>query len=265
MKISFRNYHLLQLLNEYEITKLPADVLMGQYFRIHKALGSKDKRFVSETFYGLIRWKGLIDHLCSSPILWQTRLDWYMLNQPKDFINDASLPTYIRTSFPQEYFYLIEKNYGLDKAIEICLACNEIAPTSIRINTLKISRQELLEKWKNLYEVIPCSHSKIGIQFLKKINFFELDEFHAGFFEVQDEASQLVSELVDACPNQQILDYCAGAGGKTLAFAPKMQNKGQIYLHDIRKKALLEAKKRLARAGVRMPKYVIQTIQNWSG
>jgi len=69
-------------------------------------------------------------------------------------------------------------------------------------------------------------------------------------FEVQDEGSQLIADLIEATPRDHVLDYCAGSGGKTLAFAPKMQHKGQIYLHDVRLPALMEAKKRLCRAGI---------------
>jgi len=77
-----------------------------------------------------------------------------------------------------------------------------------------------------------------------------LPEFKAGFFEIQDEGSQLIANHVTASPGDHILDYCAGSGGKTLAFAPKMKNKGQIYLYDIRPYTLIEAKKRLKRAGI---------------
>jgi 16S rRNA C967 or C1407 C5-methylase (RsmB/RsmF family) len=86
--------------------------------------------------------------------------------------------------------------------------------------------------------------------FHQKINFAELPEFQEGLFEIQDEASQLISMLVEATPKQQVLDYCAGSGGKTLAFAPLLKNSGQIYLHDIRPQILLKAKKRLCRAGI---------------
>ena len=77
-----------------------------------------------------------------------------------------------------------------------------------------------------------------------------MQEFKQGHFEVQDEASQLLAMRVDARPGDLVLDYCGGSGGKTLAFAPFMNNKGQIYLHDIRKSVLVQTKQRLRRAGV---------------
>ena len=108
----------------------------------------------------------------------------------------------------------------------------------------------------------PCKFSPCGIEFHKRINFFELEEFKAGFFEVQDEGSQLMADLVDAAPGQSVLDYCAGSGGKTLAFAPKMQEKGQIFLHDIRPFALQEARKRLRRAVIQNAQIVLPDHQN---
>ena len=120
---------------------------------------------------------------------------------------------------------------------------------TIRANTLKISRDNLLQKLALQFEVALTEHSEWGINFASKINFSALPEFQEGLFEVQDEASQLGSALVHPLSKQQILDYCAGAGGKSLAIAPLMHKSGQLYLHDIRPQALLEAKKRFRRAG----------------
>lgn len=77
-----------------------------------------------------------------------------------------------------------------------------------------------------------------------------MDEFKKGFFEVQDEGSQLLANLVQCQPGQLVMDFCAGSGGKTLAFAPLMKNSGQIFLHDVRAYTLQDAKKRLRRAGI---------------
>lgn len=84
-----------------------------------------------------------------------------------------------------------------------------------------------------------------------------MPEFKKGLFEVQDEGSQLLAALVKAEPGQLVMDYCAGSGGKTLAFAPLMHNKGQIFLHDIRSYALIEARKRLKRAGIQNAQIVL--------
>lgn len=123
----------------------------------------------------------------------------------------------------------------------------------MRANTLRTTRLDLLKKFKEMgWWVEPTKFAPNGIRFIRppEGNLFKLVEFKKGHFEVQDEASQLLAMRVDAKPKQTILDYCAGSGGKTLAFAPFMHNSGQIYLHDIRKSVEIQAKQRLRRAGV---------------
>ncbi len=250
-KVPFCEYHLFNILHLFESHHLPLDLYLKNYFQAHRAAGSKDRRFICETIYALIRWRGLIDHLCpQSPITWEDRYRLYRQYHPLDYLDNEEIPLHIRVSFPKAFFQLLEDSYGTDRARDLCLISNTQAPTTIRANLLKTTREILLEKWQKSYGVAPTAHSPWGITFLKKENFFGMPEFKQGLFEVQDEGSQLLAMLVDAQPKQQILDFCAGSGGKTLAFAPAMQAKGQIYLHDIRAHALREAKKRLCRAGI---------------
>lgn len=242
----FRKHHLLTILEETSRSPLPLDVFLRDYFRRHKAVGSKDRREICEILYGIVRWRGLIDARCIKPVTWEKRLDTY-LEKPQVKKED---PLHVQVSFPKTFFDKLSEAYGEKRAMELCLDSNGEAPTTIRVNSLKTSREALLKKWKLEYDVSPSIHSKNGIIFKKRINFFGLPEFKEGFFEVQDEGSQIVASFVKATPNDHVLDYCAGSGGKTLAFAPDMKNKGQIYLYDIRPYALLEAKKRLKRAGI---------------
>lgn len=248
--IPFREYHILELLNAYEKQHLPLDLFISIYFRENKALGSKDRGFVADTVYTMVRWNGLLDYLCHENRSWERKLEHFMYTDLTKHLSNESIPLHIQLSFPQNLFNLLVNTHGLEKAIELCQCCNEPAPTTVRINPLKATRDEMLERWSAAYDVSPCVLSPEAIVFNKKINFFGLPEFQEGFFEVQDEGSQLIGHLVKPKPGQQVLDYCAGSGGKTLAFAPEMQNSGQIYLHDIRPRALQEARKRLRRAGI---------------
>lgn len=248
-KIPFRDHHLLALLEAYDQQTLPLDLFISQYFRQHAALGSKDRAFIAETVYALVRWKGLLDYL-SPDSSWQKRYQTFQGIDLAELQQRADIPLFTRVSFPATLFRLLESDYGTEQAINLCLASNKPAPTTIRVNTLKISREALVERWAGLYDLSPTSLSPDGLIFHKKMNFFELPEFKEGFFEVQDEGSQLLAHLVKPQPGDQVLDYCAGSGGKTLAFAPAMQRKGQIYIHDIRPRALQEARKRLKRAGI---------------
>jgi len=249
IKLPFREHHLFTLLELYDVQTLPLDLFINRYFRSNPALGSKDRGFVAETAYALIRWKGLLDYLTQEQS-WDSRYDIYSKVDLQDYLIMEDIPLNIRVSFPDYLFDVLVNDYGVDQTIKICLESNKQAPTTIRVNTLKTDRETLLANFAELYEATPTEYAPHGITFKKRTNFFQLPEFKSGFFEVQDEGSQLLAGLVQAKPGDNILDYCSGSGGKTLAFAPYMQNKGQIYLHDIRPHALLDARKRLKRAGV---------------
>lgn len=231
--MNFRDFHLLQILKDFECQNSRLDVFLNHYFRSHRAIGSKDRRYINEKIYERIRWKTLFDQF--------GEID------PEKYVSREDIPLDVRLCFPQNFIEILTDAYGEEKAKAICLASNTRAPVTIRANLLKTTRKALLEKWK---DTSPCLSSPLGIIFHEKINFAELPEFKEGLFEIQDEASQLVSMLVKASPKQQVLDFCAGSGGKTLALAPALKNTGQIYLHDIRPQILLKAKKRLRRAGI---------------
>lgn len=249
-KLPFREHHLLSLLEAYGAQHLPLDLFINHYFRANKALGSKDKAFVADAAYTMVRWQGLLDYLCADPGQWKSRFDAYLTADLRLARADVSIPLHIRASFPADLFELLAHSYGEEKALELCWISNGQAPTTIRANTLKISRDELIRRWQSLYAVAPCELAHDGIIFKEKINFSTLPEFKQGLFDVQDEGSQLLAGLIQPEPGQLVMDFCAGSGGKTLAFAASMQNKGQVFLHDVRKPTLLEARKRLKRAGI---------------
>lgn len=249
-QLSFREYHLFSILGLYEKQSQPLDLFLRNYFKNHRAVGSKDRKFICNSLYAMIRWRGLIDHLCDKPVTWERRYAFFKKTDPAKYLHDTKIASHIRASFPKPLFHLLEESLGKEKAWKFCSASNETAPITVRINPAKTTRDALLERWSGRFDVTPCLHSPLGINFKKKENFFALSEFKEGFFEVQDEASQLIANLIAPNPTDHVLDYCAGSGGKTLAFAHKMQGRGQIYLHDIRPFALQEAKKRLKRAGI---------------
>lgn len=254
--IPYREHHLFNLLEGYSRQTLPLDLYISHYFRDHSALGSKDRAFIAETVYALVRWRGLFDYLAPSSS-WKAYYHLFLTTNIEAIQQRDDIPLPAKVSFPSSLFDLLTASHGIEKAQELALISNTPAPTTVRANTLKISRDSLLERWKKTYEVSATQHSQEGIIFHKKLNFFQLSEFKEGLFEVQDEGSQLLADLVKAKAGQQVFDYCAGSGGKTLAFAPKMEGKGQIYLHDIRPFALQEAKKRLRRAGIQHHQIVL--------
>jgi 16S rRNA (cytosine(967)-C(5))-methyltransferase len=246
----FREHHLLAALREWDERNGPLDLALHHYFRKNKALGSKDRAAVAESIYTLVRWQALLDWFCKPPPTWEMR--WQLLNStPLEKLQSApGLPSHVQVSFPEWLFNKLAQSYGKAQAKQICAISNTQAPPTIRANILKISREDLFKDLKRSYPVEKTSNSPWGITFTRRLNFFELPQFKKGFFEVQDEGSQLVAKLVQPKVGDQVLDFCSGSGGKALAFAPFLKGTGQIYLHDIRERALLEASKRLKRAGI---------------
>jgi 16S rRNA (cytosine(967)-C(5))-methyltransferase len=258
--IPFREYHLFHILQEYDSQNKPLDALLSTYFRKNTSIGSKDRRYIADTFYALMRWRGLIDYLIQEkgPITWEKRLAIYKDQFiPQKYENDSSIPLHIRVSFPKNYFDKVKNAVGEEKCIAFCTTSNSVAPLTIRVNQRKTTREGLLNILKDKYPAYPCPYSPNGISFQKRINLYEIPEFKAGYFEIQDEGSQLVISLLEPKKGDSILDFCAGAGGKTLAIAPLLEETGQIYLHDIRGWILQEAKKRLRRAGIQNAQIVL--------
>lgn len=256
---SFRDHHLLQLLEGYFKGSAPLDMAICRYFRDHKALGSKDRYAVAEAAYALIRWRGLLETLLPEGS-WLDRLRLYNEGAWKDKGAEGLPPhlaPHIAVSAPEFLYRKLTDCYGVEEARRLCLVSNEVAPTTVRVNRLKCSREQLLERWQGRYNVVATAHSPDGIIFVEKVHFYSMAEFQEGLFELQDEASQLVAQLVGVAPGQLVLDYCAGAGGKALAIAPQLERRGQLFLHDIRGHALQEARRRLRRAGVENAQFLV--------
>lgn len=246
----FRVYHLLSILSQFDASHLPLDVFLNKYFRLNSSIGSKDRQEICEKLYLLIRWKHLLDHHIKEAPTWEKRLKILLDHSITSLIDDPQIPSHVRVSFPKHFWDLLKDAFGESQAYDFCMNSNESAPITLRVNPIKLSRDALFDQWKDLYPIQKCLKSQDALTLSQRSNLFSLPEFKLGYFEMQDEGSQLVAKQVEANPGQHILDYCAGSGGKTLAFAPSMQGKGQIYLYDIRPHALLEAKKRLKRAGI---------------
>lgn len=143
-----------------------------------------------------------------------------------------------------------------ENAIAEGRALAERAPIDLRANTLKQDRDRILDRLAHV-QPIPCPIAPTGVRIRPKPGAARMPHVQAeegyrkGWFELQDEASQIVSQLAGARPGLQVLDYCAGGGGKTLAMAAQMENKGQIYAYDFDRLRLAPIHERLKRAGVR--------------
>lgn len=153
-------------------------------------------------------------------------------------------------SFPDWMVQRLVDQYGEIEAEKICLGLNEPAPLTLRVNILKTDVEQCqAELRKEGIETLRTRLSPFGISVTKRMNIFSLKTFRDGWFEVQDEGSQLLPLIIDPKPNIKLLDVCAGAGGKTLEFSALMKNRGEIFATDINLFRLEELYKRAKRAG----------------
>lgn len=242
----YRKKHLLILLELALDTNRSLDFCTHSYFKKNKSLGSKDRVIIKKAIYDIIKWKELlIAYGAKNP---EELCNVYMSERCPIGKKHAHLPNHTQVSFPKWLYDKIEQSLGKEEAKKFCFISNEQAPTTIRVNTSKITAEEFFEKYKDIMNLKPLKNTKSGFEVQKKMQYISMDSFKNGEFEPQDEASQIICEYVDAKPSMHILDYCSASGGKTLGFAGKMEGKGQVHLHDVRKSTLQEAKKRLKKA-----------------
>lgn len=253
--------------NEY------ADKVVQKLLKRDKRWGSRDRAFIAETTYDIVRWKRLYakiadvkepltrDNLWRLFAVWATlkgiRLpDWkYFEGTPtrriKGRFDELSQTRKFRESIPDWMDELGEQELGADVWTQELAAQNEQAAVILRVNTLKTSKKELQAKLAD--EGIETEFIKdypSALKLVKRANVFQTQAFQEGLFEVQDASSQLVAEFLDVEPGMKVVDSCAGAGGKTLHMASLMDNKGQIIAMDIYESKLKKLKKRAKRNGV---------------
>jgi 16S rRNA (cytosine967-C5)-methyltransferase len=258
-----------ELLQRVLLLVHPADREVSAFFREHKALGAKDRAILAETTFRVLRQRLVLQHLAQSGqgplarrlvlLAWQgsdaylkaavTEAEWAWLQQVRA-LDVASLPERVRANMPP---WLLERlqsvlGQGLWPFLQ---AMEEPAPLDLRVNTFKAKREAVLAEFEA--QGFPCvstPHSPLGIRLQGKPALNRLDVFNRGDVEVQDEGSQLLALLTDAHRGEMVVDFCAGAGGKTLALGAAMRNTGRLYAFDTSGHRLAALKPRLARSGL---------------
>ncbi|MCX8118103.1 MAG: 16S rRNA (cytosine(967)-C(5))-methyltransferase RsmB [Desulfobacterota bacterium] len=154
--------------------------------------------------------------------------------------------------------WLVERwirELGLETALALCRFNNRIAPLTLRVNTLRVKREELIERLRAKgLKAIPNEYSSEGISIEDPPPVSELPFLREGLFVLQDEASQLVTSVLDPRPGEAILDGCASPGGKTTHLAQRMGNRGVIYAVDLSQKKLAPIEENCRRLGVAIVK-----------
>jgi len=174
-------------------------------------------------------------------------------------IAHEAMPNPVRAECPDDLYLEFSNAYGPELESEL-KALNHGGPLDIRVNTLKGDMAALLETLNvGDTEVSPTPYAPLALRAKGKPDLAVTEAFTSGLFDMQDEGSQLVAALVDAKPGDQVLDFCAGAGGKTLALAAAMANKGHLVAADTSAKRLARAKLRLKRAGAENAERVLLT------
>ncbi|HKT32002.1 MAG TPA: RsmB/NOP family class I SAM-dependent RNA methyltransferase [Gammaproteobacteria bacterium] len=258
----------------------PADAEIGRYFHAHRKMGSKDRGFAAEIVYGCLRHKreleALYEPVCKPEseedkarwlaAAWLLKYGGWSARALADagFNEEAvalveriraldlfEFPLAVRANLPDWMAQSLAAQFGEDETLRLAEALNRPAPMDIRVNTLKTTREGLQAQLKDEgFELTPTPYSPLGLRRGQRAALFNSRAFGMGLYEVQDEGSQLIGLLVDAKPKEKVVDFCAGAGGKTLQLACLMQNKGAVQAFDISRKRLDRFRPRLNRAGV---------------
>ena len=247
-----------------------ADKAVEKALKRDKRWGSRDRKFVAETIYEIVRWKRLYAEIANvkEPFdrnnLWRifsvwcvlkgiTLPDWNQIEPTptrriKGKFDELSRIRKFRESIPDWIDNIAISELGEELWTKELAALNKQAEVILRTNTLNITKKELqkiLSEESIFTEFIP--NHEDALRLIERANVFRTEAFKNGYFEVQDASSQLVAEYLDVEPGMKVVDTCAGAGGKTLHLASFMKNKGQIIAMDIYESKLRKLKVRARR------------------
>jgi 16S rRNA (cytosine967-C5)-methyltransferase len=249
-----------------------ADKVLKNTLKRDKRWGARDRGFIAETTYDIVRWKRLYSKIAEvkEPFnranlfrlftVWATLKgiqipDWPQFeNTPtrkiKGKFDEFSKIRKYKESLPDWLDELGQKELGKkwDKEIH---SLNQLADVILRVNTLKTTKEKLQNNLQELeIETENIKGYPQALKLVKRTNVFVTEAFKNGWFEVQDASSQKVAKFLNPKPGTRVVDTCAGAGGKSLHIASLMENKGQVIALDIYENKLKELKRRAKRNGV---------------
>ena len=247
----------------------PADAVVSRYFREHRALGPRERATLAETAFAVLRQKLLFEQLArsgSGPK--ERRLAILGFHGHRDFLKSAlseaekgwldacdqvkpdDLLAPHRHNLPEWVAQALQAQLG-DDFWALAENLQQPAPLDLRVNTQVAKRAEVQKELAQAGIVAePTPYSPWGLRLQDKPALQRTEAFTRGAIEVQDEGSQLLALLVDAHRGEMVVDFCAGAGGKTLALGAAMRNTGRLYAFDVSGHRLEALKPRLARSGL---------------
>lgn len=249
-----------------------ADRALEALLKKNRQWGSRDRGFVAETVYDIVRWKRIYAKISGArPSFPQEDLyrmfavwailkghdlpDWPEFSKVREegvragYEKLSAIRKY-RESVPDWMDELGEESLGEELWTQELEALNRQAPVVLRVNTLKTSREVLgKELLGEGFPTMAVEGYPDALVLEERGNVFRTGAFRKGMFEVQDAASQMVARFLEVTPGMRVIDACAGAGGKTLHLSALMQNRGQLLAMDIYPAKLAELRKRAKRAG----------------
>ncbi|MBR1776970.1 MAG: RsmB/NOP family class I SAM-dependent RNA methyltransferase [Alphaproteobacteria bacterium] len=242
----------------------PADNTINAYFRTHRYIGSRDRRAIADQVWQVLRHYGRLSALFSEKLTGRTAAAVLLHYQNRPALSLFNGGQYAPEPLSeQEKEVLNNLPDALPAAVSECpdwlknrLESADVeamtfpASTDLRVNTLKTDRETVLKRLEqDGIKAQKTPFSPWGIRLSERVNITAHPLFQEGLIEVQDEGSQLVSLLTQAQAGQTVIDWCAGAGGKTLALSAMMQAKGTLYAADAFPKRLRDLPERACRAG----------------
>ena len=247
----------------------PTDAIVSRFFRDNRGLGPRERATLSGTVYSVLRKKLLFDHCAPSGSGPKERrlaiLGFYgpgdflrsaLTEQEKNWldqcekINVADLMERHRHNLPEWLVQPLKDQLGPD-FWPLAESLNHSAGLDLRVNALNAKRADVQKELAQAgIKAVPTPYSPMGLRIAGKPTLNKFDAFARGAFEVQDEGSQLLAMLLDAKRGEMVVDFCAGAGGKTLAIGAGMRNTGRLYAFDTSAHRLDALKPRLARSGL---------------
>jgi 16S rRNA (cytosine967-C5)-methyltransferase len=249
----------------------PADSTLSRYFRDHPRLGSRERGAVAEGIYAVLRNKSFFTDFAeagSGPTmrrltilglaeavgvdslggLTEEETEW--LARITQIDRNLMQPE-MRANMPKWLFDKLLAQYGETETMLLADALNAPAPLDLRVNSMKSTREDVMAALAEAPVLsTPTPYAPLGLRVLQKPALQNMPLFKSGAIEVQDEGSQLLSQIVGAKRGEMVVDFCAGAGGKTLALGASMRNTGRLYAFDVSEKRLAKLKPRLARSGL---------------
>ncbi|RMA64662.1 RsmB/NOP family class I SAM-dependent RNA methyltransferase [Ulvibacter antarcticus] len=249
-----------------------ADKVLRDTLKRDKRWGSRDRSFIAETTYDIVRWKRLYAEIAevkepfARPNLFRMFTVWATLHgiaipdwpqfedtptrRIKGKFDEFSKIRKLRESIPDWLDELGEKELGKKWDKEIA-ALNKQADVVLRVNPLRATIETLQASLAEAeIQTEPIKGYPHALKLVERANVFTTDAFQNGWFEVQDASSQKVAQLLNPQPGMRVIDVCAGAGGKSLHIASLMDNKGQVVSMDIYENKLNELKRRARRNGI---------------